>query len=68
MFLGANSSIIGPIHIENHATVAAGTTITKNVAKKSLAIARAKQVQINNWRPKQSRTQTTVEAPVTIEE
>jgi bifunctional UDP-N-acetylglucosamine pyrophosphorylase/glucosamine-1-phosphate N-acetyltransferase len=68
VFLGANSSIIGPIHIENHATVAAGTTITKNVAKKSLAIARAKQVQINNWRPKQSRTQTTVEAPVTIEE
>lgn len=70
VFVGANSSIIGPVHIDNQATIAAGTSITKSVAEKSLAIGRAKQVQINNWRPKRTRAekQPTIEAPAALEE
>lgn len=43
-FIGSNSNLIAPVTIEEGAYVASGSTITDNVEKNSLAIARARQV------------------------
>ena len=42
-FIGCNSNLIAPVTIEKGAYVAAGSTITKNVPERSLAIGRARQ-------------------------
>ena len=42
VFIGSNSSLVAPVSIENNSTVGAGSVITKNVKKNSLAISRAK--------------------------
>ena len=41
VFIGSNSSLIAPILIEAKSTIAAGSVITKNVPRKSLAIERS---------------------------
>ncbi|MDG7056053.1 MAG: NTP transferase domain-containing protein [Wolbachia endosymbiont of Meromenopon meropis] len=43
-FIGANSSLIAPLNIRDNAIIAAGSVIVKDVPKKSLAIARKKQI------------------------
>jgi len=48
-FIGSNSSLVAPLKIGAGATVGAGSTVTKEVAAEQLAVARAKQVQLNNW-------------------
>lgn len=50
VFIGANSSLIGPISIESHAVIAAASAITHSVASKALAIARSRQKNIPEWR------------------
>ena len=52
VFIGSNSSLIAPITIDTNSIVGAGSTITKNVKKKSLALTRAQQVEINNYKRK----------------
>ena len=42
-FIGCNSNLVAPVTIAKGAYVAAGSTITKNVAKGALAIGRARQ-------------------------
>ncbi|MGX4644660.1 bifunctional UDP-N-acetylglucosamine diphosphorylase/glucosamine-1-phosphate N-acetyltransferase GlmU [Holzapfeliella sp. JNUCC 80] len=42
-FIGSSSSIVAPVNIEDHAFVAAGSTITKDVPKHAMGIARQKQ-------------------------
>lgn len=42
-FIGCNSNLIAPVTVEKGAYVAAGSTITKNVPERSLAIGRARQ-------------------------
>lgn len=42
-FVGCNSNLIAPVTVGKGAYVAAGSTITKNVPESSLAIARARQ-------------------------
>ncbi len=50
---GSNSVLVAPLHIGKGATVAAGSTVTKDVPPSVLAVARAKQVNIDGWkRPK----------------
>ena len=51
-FIGADSQIIGPVTIEESATIAAGATVTKRVPKDSLAISRPPQANILNWKKK----------------
>ena len=46
VFIGSNSSIISPIIIHSNAVIAAGSVITKDVDKSTLAIARSKQISI----------------------
>ncbi|MDR1782216.1 MAG: bifunctional UDP-N-acetylglucosamine diphosphorylase/glucosamine-1-phosphate N-acetyltransferase GlmU [Bacilli bacterium] len=43
VFIGCNSNLIAPIKIESDAVIAAGTTITSDVPKESLAIGRVRQ-------------------------
>ncbi|MGL9732438.1 MAG: NTP transferase domain-containing protein [Wolbachia sp.] len=43
-FVGANSSLIAPLNVHNDSVIAAGSVIVEDVPKKSLAIARERQV------------------------
>jgi len=51
-FIGSNTSLIAPIKIGKKALVGAGSTITKNVKNKSLALTRSNQIEIKNYRKK----------------
>ena len=46
---GANSVLIAPINIGSNVTVGAGSTLTKDVPDKALAIERSKQITKSNW-------------------
>jgi len=48
-FIGSNSSLVAPVEIGAGATVGAGSTVTKTVADNQLAVARGKQVNLDNW-------------------
>ena len=52
VFIGSNTSIVAPITINEKSVVGAGSVITKNVKKKSLAITRSNQIEINNYKRK----------------
>ena len=52
VFIGSNSSLIAPITINQDSTVGAGSVITKNVKKKSLAITRTPQLEVKNYKRK----------------
>ena len=47
--IGANTVLIAPIEIGESVTTGAGSVITKNCQNNSLAIARNKQINIENW-------------------
>ncbi len=48
-FIGSNANLVAPVVIGERATVGAGSTITKEVPDKALAIARSKQEVLTNW-------------------
>nr|XP_061810426.1 bifunctional protein GlmU-like [Nerophis lumbriciformis] len=50
VFVGSDSQLVAPVTIESGATIGAGATITRNVAAGDLAISRARQTAIKNWR------------------
>jgi UDP-N-acetylglucosamine diphosphorylase/glucosamine-1-phosphate N-acetyltransferase len=50
VFIGSNSSLVAPVKIDKDSIVGAGSVITKNVKKKSLAITRSPQVEIRNYK------------------
>ena len=52
VFVGSNSSLIAPVTINENSIIGAGSVITKNVKKKSLALARSPQVEIKNYKRK----------------
>ena len=52
VFIGSNTSIVAPVTINEKSVVGAGSVITKNVKKKSLAITRSPQVEIKNYKRK----------------
>ena len=52
VFVGSNSSLIAPVTINENSIIGAGSVITKNVKKKSLALTRASQVEIKNYKRK----------------
>ena len=51
-FIGSNTSLIAPIKIGKKSIVGAGSSITKNVKDKSLALTRSNQVEIKNYKRK----------------
>ena len=52
VFIGSNSSLVAPVTIENESIVGAGSVITKNVYKQSLALTRSLQTEIRNYKRK----------------
>ena len=52
VFIGSNSSLIAPVTINKNSTVGAGSVITKNVKKSSLALTRSSQIEIRNYKRK----------------
>ena len=52
VFIGSNSSLVAPVTIEEKSIVGAGSVITKSVKKKSLALTRSLQTEINNYKRK----------------
>lgn len=48
-FIGCNTNLVSPVEVKDNAYIAAGSTITKEVPEGSLAIARARQVNIEGW-------------------
>ena len=51
-FIGSNTALIAPIKIGKKAIIGAGSAITNNVKNKSLALTRAKQIEIKNYKRK----------------
>ena len=51
-FIGSNTALIAPIKIGKKAIIGAGSVITNNVKDKSLALTRAKQIEIKNYKRK----------------
>ena len=51
-FIGSNSSLVAPVTINENSIVGAGSVITKNVRKKSLALTRSSQLEIKNYKRK----------------
>ena len=55
VFIGSNSSLVAPLTIEEGSVVGAGSVITKNVKKKSLALSRSAQTEIKNYKRKKKK-------------
>ncbi len=49
VFIGSNNALVAPVDIQTGATTAAGSTITQDVAAGELAVARARQRNIEGW-------------------
>ena len=52
VFIGSNSSLVAPVTINENSIVGAGSVITKNVTKKSLALTRTNQIEVKNYKIK----------------
>ena len=55
VFIGSNSALVAPIKLEKNSTVGAGSVITKNVKKDSLAITRSTQIEIKDYKRKKKK-------------
>ncbi|MBY5982457.1 bifunctional UDP-N-acetylglucosamine diphosphorylase/glucosamine-1-phosphate N-acetyltransferase GlmU [Ferrimonas balearica] len=56
VFVGSDSQLVAPVRIAKGATIAAGSTITKNVGEGELVLTRTKQKHIAGWqRPQKQR-------------
>jgi bifunctional UDP-N-acetylglucosamine pyrophosphorylase/glucosamine-1-phosphate N-acetyltransferase len=52
VFVGSNTSLVAPVKINKNSIVGAGSVITENVKKNSLALTRSKQQEIKNYKRK----------------
>jgi bifunctional UDP-N-acetylglucosamine pyrophosphorylase/glucosamine-1-phosphate N-acetyltransferase len=52
VFVGSNSSLVAPVTIQEDSIIGAGSVITKNVKRKSLALTRSLQTEIKNYKRK----------------
>ena len=52
VFVGSNSSLIAPVTLSEKSTIGAGSVITKNVKKNSLALTRSNQNEVKNYKRK----------------
>ena len=50
VFIGSNSSLVAPLTVEEGSIIGAGSVITKNVKKNSLALTRSKQTEVKNYK------------------
>ena len=52
VFIGSNSSLVAPVTINENSIVGAGSVITKNVRKKTLAMTRSLQIEVKDYNKK----------------
>ena len=52
VFIGSNSSLVAPVKVDKYSIVGAGSVITKSVKKRTLALTRAKQIEVKNYKRK----------------
>ena len=52
VFIGSNSALVAPVKIDKYSVVGAGSVITRNVKKRTLALTRAPQQEIKNYKRK----------------
>ena len=52
VFVGSNSSLVAPVTLNENSVIGAGSVITKNVNKKSLALTRSNQKEVKNYKRK----------------
>mgnify|MGYP000174553534 CR=1 FL=1 len=50
VFVGSDTQLVAPVTVGKGATIAAGTTVTRNVGENALAISRVPQTQKEGWR------------------
>ena len=55
VFVGSNSALVAPVNLEKNSTIGAGSVITKNVLKDTLAISRTPQTEIKNYKRKKKK-------------
>ena len=63
VFIGSDSVLVAPVKVGDGAYVAAGSTITENVAADALGIARGRQVNKKGWASKKRREMAAAEKP-----
>lgn len=49
VFIGSDSQLVAPVTVRKGATIAAGTTLTKEAPEGQLTLSRAKQVTVSGW-------------------
>ncbi len=62
-FIGTNNSLVAPVTIEKRAFTAAGSVITEKVPEGALAIARARQINKENYVEQNKNTQEQKQTP-----
>lgn len=50
VFIGSDSQLIAPVRVRRGATLAAGTTLTKEAPEGQLTLSRAQQITVANWK------------------
>ena len=55
VFVGSNSALVAPVKLEKNSTIGAGSVITKNVKKNTLAITRSNQLEIKSYKRKKKK-------------
>ena len=64
VFVGCNANLIAPVTLRDDTYVAAGSTINKEVPKGALAIARARQRNVEGWVSRRRKKGTAQEESV----
>lgn len=49
VFVGSDTQLVAPVSVGNGATIAAGTTVTRDVAERELVLSRVPQVHKQGW-------------------
>ena len=55
-FVGSDSMLVAPVTVGDEATTAAGSVITQDVPAEALAVGRARQRNIENWRRRRRKS------------
>lgn len=54
-FIGSNTNLVAPVTLGDNSLTAAGSTVTDGVPEGAMAIARARQVNKENWRARRKK-------------
>ncbi len=55
VFIGSDTQLVAPVRVGEQAVIGAGTTVTKEVPAKALAISRSPQLHISDWKRRQGK-------------